>query len=101
MNFFWTGTMVWSSPNSGQLQEALPGPDAVVLKSFGGGSARSVPSVDSTRVFNEPMTTKRHGVVQGRVDSGVAEPPREISRSSGNTIEYSVPRQDAIRREPQ
>src|ERR1043165_6319229 len=101
MNFFWTGRMVRSSPSSGQLQEALPGPDAVVLKSLGGGSARSVPSVDSTRVFKEPMTTKRHGVVQGSVDSGVAGPPREISRSSGHTIEYSVPPHGAIRREQQ
>ena len=63
----------------------LAGTGAVVLKPFAGGSARSVPSVDSVMVFRSPMTTKRHGVVHGSVDSGVYraaiagfERPREI-----------------------
>src|SRR5262245_9146484 len=101
MNFFWTATMVWSSPSKGQLHEARPGPDAVVLKPFAGGSARSVPSVDSTIVFKLPTTTKRHGVVQGSVDSGVAGPPREISRAPGKSMTYSVLRHAASRRDPQ
>src|SRR3954452_22519363 len=101
MNFFCTGTIVWSSPSNGQLHEALPGPEAVVLKSFAGGSARSVPSVDSTIVFKLPIATRRHGVVHGSVDSGVAGPPREISRTPGKSMKYSRLRHSARKREPQ
>src|SRR5688572_18014723 len=101
MNFFCTGTTVWSSPNKGQLHDALPGPDTGTWKSGKGGSARSVPSVDSTIVFRLPTTTKRHGVIHGSVDSGVAGPPREISRTPGKSMAYSVLRQGASNREPQ
>src|SRR5689334_2510323 len=101
MNCFCTGTTVWSSPSSGQLHDDLPGPEAVVLKSFAGGSARSVPSVDSTIDARLPTTTKRHGVIHGSVDSGVAGPPREISRVPGKSMAKSVVRHGASSRDAQ
>src|SRR6185369_911886 len=100
MKRFCTFATVLSSPSSGQLHDALPGPDAVVLKPFAGGSARSVPSVDSAMVFRLPITAKRHGVVQGSVDSGVDGPPPTVSSAPGKSMKYSVLRRAASNREP-
>ena len=101
MNRFCTLTTVLSSPNNGQLHDALPGPDAVVLKPFAGGSARSVPSVDSAMVFRSPMTTRRHGVIHGSVDSGVTAPPLLVSSGPGKSMKYSLLRRAASSRDPQ
>src|SRR3982750_761862 len=101
MKRFCTLTTVLSSPNKGQLHDALPGPEAVLLKPFAGASARSVPSVDSTRVFRSPMTTRRHGVVHGSVDSGVTAPPLLVSSGPGKSMKYSLLRRAASNREPQ
>src|SRR4029078_9549554 len=101
MKRFCTFTIVLSSPSSGQLHEALPGPDAVVLKPLAGGSARSVPSVDSVMVLRLPMTTRRHGVIQGSVDSGVTAPPLLVSSGPGKSMKYSRLRRAASSRDPQ
>ena len=101
MNCFCTLTTVLSSPNNGQLQDALPGPEAVVLNPLAGGSARSVPSVDSVIVLRSPSTTKRHGVIHGSVDSGVTAPPLLVSSGPGKSMKYSVLRRAASSREPQ
>src|SRR6185437_15383495 len=90
MKRFCTAKFVWSSPRSGQLHEALPGPSAGAFADGAGLSARSVPSVDSTIVFNVPMTMKRHGVIQGSVDSGFTGPFRTRSSGCGNATVYSV-----------
>src|SRR3954468_3772862 len=101
MNRFCTLTTVLSSPNNGQLHDDLPGPEAVVLKPFAGGSARSVPSVDSAIVLRSPMTAKRQGVDQGNVDSGVTAPPLLVSSGPGKSMKYSVLRRAARSRDPQ
>src|SRR5215510_14797096 len=101
MNFFCTGTTVLSSPNKGQLHEALPGPSTNGAAEIAGLSARSVPSVDSTRVFKLPTTTRRHGVFHGSVDSGFAGPVALFSRSVGKSMRYSLLRRCGFRREPQ
>src|SRR5687767_10372150 len=101
MNCFCTGATVLSSPNSGQLQEALPGAFTKGAADMVGLSARSVPSVDSTMVFRLPTTTTRHGVFQGNVDSGADGPAPLFSRSVGKSMRYSLLRRWGMRREPQ
>src|SRR3982751_2941549 len=101
MKRFCTLTTVLSSPSRGQLQEAVPGPEAVLLNPFAGGSARSVPNVDSAIVLRSPITAKRHGVVQGSADSGVTAPPLLVSSAPGKSMKYSVLRRAASSREPQ
>ena len=101
MNCFCTLTTVLSSPNNGQLHDALPGPGAVVFKPFTGGSARSVPKVDSAIVFRSPMTTRRQGVIHGSVDSGVAGPPLLVSSGPGKSMKYSLLRHAASNLDPQ
>src|ERR1051326_4100681 len=100
MNRFCTSKVVFESPISGQLHEALPGP-VVATGVLAGFSARSVPSVDSAIVFKLPTAMIRQGVDHGRVDSGFTDPPWKFSRGSGKPIEYSPLGDSARNRVPQ
>src|SRR5690606_41569578 len=82
-----TSNTVDSSPSSGQLHEALPGTEVAATA---GGSARSVPRVESTTVARSPTATIRHGERHGKLSiHGSAAPPGSASRSSGKPIRYS------------